>query len=459
MSLQVIILAGGSGSRMHSDCPKVLHQLAGKPLIRHVYDTVAQLNAASVFVVHGHKGEAVKTAIQDLPVTFVEQKERLGTGHAVLQASPLLDDNKQTLILYGDIPLISHTTLNHLVSSTGIDQLGLLTAEVDNPQGLGRIIRNEFKQVARIVEDKDASDIERQIHEINTGIYCLPTKKLKEWLPKLSNENAQGEYYLTDIISFATEEHVTINVSPPKQVEEIYGANNRSELAKLESIYQSWQAQALMQRGTTLIDPSRVDIRGQINAGKDCIVDINVIFEGNVTMGNHCHIGPHVILKNVTLGDGVHIQANSILEDCHIENQASIGPFARIRPETVIGKGAKIGNFVEIKKTRVGQGSKINHLSYVGDATIGNNVNIGAGVITCNYDGAFKHQTTIEHGAFIGSNTQLIAPITIGEKATIGAGSTITKDVPAQHLGLSRSKQTNINHWARPTQSTTKLKG
>ena len=459
MNLQVIILAGGTGTRMKSNIPKVLHKLAGKALVMHVYDTVRQLKPSDIFVVYGHQGGQVKQLLKTLPVTLIEQEERLGTGHAVAQVLTKLDSKKQTLILYGDIPLISTATLKHLVESTGKDQLGLLTAEVENPKGLGRIIRDDFKQVSRIVEEKDATDIERQIHEINTGIYCMPTDRLKKWIPKINNKNAQGEYYLTDIVSFATGEDISINVSPPKQIEEIYGANNRIELAKLESLYQNWQAHELMKQGASLMDPNRVDVRGNISVGKDCTIDINVIFEGTVCMGQECTIGPNVILKNVILGDNVDIKANSYLEDCEIKQHAVIGPFARIRPETVIGEEAKVGNFVEIKKSTLGKGSKINHLSYLGDATVGDNVNIGAGVITCNYDGAFKHQTTIKQGAFIGSTVQLVAPINIGESVTIGAGSTITKDVPDHHLALSRNKQTNINHWTRPTKTKTKAKG
>lgn len=451
MSLSVIILAGGTGSRMESKTPKVLHHLAGKPLLEHVVDTVKSLNVVNeVFIVYGYMGAMVRTTLDHRSVTWVEQKERLGTGHAVMQVLPHLDAEHKVLILYGDVPLITAETLEHFVEATGDNQLGLLTAIVQDPKGLGRIVRDEYRQVIGIVEDKDASELERQIREINTGIYCVPAKLLKSWLPRIKNTNAQGEYYLTDIVKFARQEHVAINVSEPRTVQEIYGANNRVELAKLERIYQRRAAEKLMLNGASMADPDRVDIRGSLVTGQDCYIDVGVIFEGEVQVGDDCTIGPNCVIKDAKLGDRVHIKANSVVEDAIIDSDAQIGPFSRIRPGTHIQAGAQVGNFVELKKTHLGRGSKVNHLSYVGDAEVGDEVNVGAGVITCNYDGANKHQTRIGDRAFIGSDVQLVAPIEVGADATIGAGSTITRDVPPSMLTLSRAKQQTIEGWKRP---------
>lgn len=450
MALSVIILAGGDGTRMNSKCPKVLHKLAGKAMIEHVLDTVAELNAEETFVVHGHLGERLQSAMDHYPVKWVEQVERLGTGHAVMQVAPLLNKDHQILILYGDVPLISSGTLSHLVKSTGKDQLGLLTAEIENPVGLGRIVRDEYHQVSRIVEEKDASDLEKQIQEINTGIYCVNAAHLVDWLPKLTDKNNQKEYYLTDIVAFARNDSVSINVSEPRDTREILGANSRLELARLEGLYQQWKVEDLMMQGVSMIDPSRVDIRGNVNAAVDCAIDVNVIFEGDVTMGEDCRIGSNVILKDVILGDGVEIRPNSILESTTVHDDVIIGPFARIRPDTILKAGSRVGNFVEVKKSVIGEGSKINHLSYVGDAEVGDKVNIGAGSITCNYDGVQKHKTVIENEAFIGSNSSLVAPVVVGEGATVGAGSTITKDVPDAKLTLARAKQQTVEGWERP---------
>lgn len=456
MALSVVILAGGDGTRMNSKCPKVLHQLAQKPMIEHVLETVLSLGADDVFVVHGHLGEQLQEAMSHhLSVKWVEQTERLGTGHAVMQVLPFLNPAHQVLILYGDVPLISQDTLSHLVASTGKEQLGLLTAVVENPKGLGRIVRDEYHQVMRIVEEKDATDLEKQIDEINTGIYCVSGHHLNEWLPKLNNKNAQGEYYLTDVVGFARSAQVSINVSEPRDGREILGANNRVELARLESVYQQWAIEALMMTGVSVIDPSRVDIRGSVTAKRDCAIDANVIFEGEVTLGEDCIIGANVILKNVELGNGVEVKPNSIIENAVVHDDVVIGPFARIRPDTILKAGSRIGNFVEIKKSTIGEGSKVNHLSYIGDAEIGDRVNVGAGVITCNYDGAHKHKTLIEDEAFIGSDVQLVAPVKVGKNATIGAGSTITKNVPADKLTLSRSKQETIEGYERPHKAET----
>ncbi len=455
MGLSVVILAGGSGTRMVSNCPKVLHKVGGKALLDHVLDTASSFKVDQVFVVYGHMGDIVKSSIsrENLNLIWVEQKERLGTGHAVLQVLPKLNMENQVLILYGDVPLISKETLTHLVESTGTDQLGLLTAKVQDPKGLGRIIRDEYHQVSAIVEERDASDLQRQIKEINTGIYCVPAKKLAKWLPKLKNNNTQKEYYLTDIVHLARKEKVAINVSEPREVEEIYGVNSRAELARLERIYQGFRVRELMSQGVTLMDPSRVDIRGVVHGAPDCIVDVNVIFEGEVILGQECMIGAGSILKNVQLGKNVMIYANSVIEDAIIKDHVSIGPFARIRPHTILEEESKIGNFVEVKKSRIGKRSKVSHLSYIGDADIGDGVNIGAGTITCNYDGANKHLTIIEDDAFIGSDTQLVAPVRVGKGATIGAGSTITQDVPEGQLALSRPELRFVVGYKRPVKS------
>ena len=451
MALSVIILAGGTGTRMCSKQPKVLHKLAGKMLLEHVIDAVLPLKAQEIFVVYGYMGDYVRAQMSHYEgLQWIEQKERLGTGHAVQQVLPFLNANNQTLILCGDVPLISTETLKHLVKGTARDQVGLLTATINNPKGLGRIIRDEYLQVQSIVEEKDATDLQKQIREINAGIYCLPAQRLKDWLPKLTNKNSQKEYYLTDVIHFARYEEVPINVSKPKAIEEIYGANSRSELARLERIYQYWQAEALMTHGVSFADPARVDVRGQVTPAQDCWVDINVIFEGKVVLGEGCYIGANVILKDVTLAADVMIKPNSIIEGATVDSGAVIGPFARIRPETHIQESAHIGNFVEIKKSSIGKGSKVSHLSYIGDTTMGAEVNVGAGTITCNYDGAQKHPTIIEEGVFVGSDVQLIAPVTVGAGATIGAGTTVMKNVPAKALVINPKTQTHHMDWQRP---------
>jgi bifunctional UDP-N-acetylglucosamine pyrophosphorylase/glucosamine-1-phosphate N-acetyltransferase len=450
MKLSVVILAAGSGTRMQSKLPKVLHQLGGKPLLEHVIDTVEQLGPDAIYVVYGHMGEVVKNALSHRNVHWVEQKERLGTGHAVLQAIPQIDESHQVLILYGDVPLISEQTLEYLLKATGKNQLGLLTAIVDNPYGLGRIIRDQYQQVCGIVEEKDASDLQKQITEINTGIYCVPAKLLKQWLPLLGNQNAQGEYYLTDIVAMAKRDQVNISVAAPQFVEEIYGANSRTELAKLEVIHQHWQIEKLMSKGVSVQDPFRLVVRGNVTPARDCTIDVNVIMEGEVILGEDSYIGANTVLKNVTIGKGVQIKPNCVLEGAVIKDNAVVGPFARIRPDSIIEAGAHIGNFVEIKNSHIGEGSKINHLSYVGDAEVGKQVNIGAGTITCNYDGANKHKTIIGDEVFVGSNCALVAPITIGAGATLGAGSVISKDAPAKELTVARAKQVTVAGWQRP---------
>lgn len=458
MGLSVVILAAGSGTRMQSKLPKVLHQLGGIPLLEHVINTVAQLGPDEIFVVFGHMGDVVKSALSHLQVQWVEQKQRLGTGHAVLQAIPEINPKNQVLILYGDVPLISSNTLAHMLDATGKDQLGLLTADVDNPMGLGRILRDKYDHVYGIIEEKDATEIQKQITEINTGIYCVAAKLLKKWLPQLGNDNKQGEYYLTDIVAMARRDQVSICVSQPQLLEEIYGANSRIELAKLESIYQQWQAYKLMNKGVTVVDPFRIQIRGKVTPAQDCIIDVNVVLEGEVVLGEDCYIGPNVLLKNVRLGKAVQIRSHCVIEGAVIGDNVQIGPFARIRPETVIAAEAHIGNFVEIKKSKVGKGSKVNHLSYVGDSEIGAKVNVGAGVVTCNYDGVNKHKTVIADEVFVGSNCALVAPLTLKKGATIGAGSVITKDAPADALTLARVRQVTIAAWQRPGKSPNTVK-
>lgn len=450
MSLNVVILAAGAGTRMRSRLPKVLHELGGKPMVVHVIDTAHQLDARRIQVVYGHGGEQVRTALADLDVGWVEQAEQLGTGHAVAQALPHVDANDVVLVLYGDVPLITADTLRQVVARARRDSLGLLTVVLDDPTGYGRILRNEQGCVVRIVEQKDASEEERRVREINTGILAVTGDNLEKWLAALDNNNAQGEYYLTDIIALAVRDGVKVETVAPSSVQEVMGVNNRVQLAEMERYYQQHQAQRLMLAGVTLRDPARFDLRGELSAGTDVIIDVNVVAEGKVTLGNGVKIGCGVVIRNTMVGDDVEILPNCVIEDAVIGSGSRIGPFARIRPETHLAADVHIGNFVEIKKSEVGRGSKINHLSYVGDAGVGSNVNIGAGTITCNYDGANKHRTVIGDNAFIGSDTQLVAPVTVGEGATIGAGSTITRDAPPGELTLSRAPQQTRQGWKRP---------
>jgi bifunctional UDP-N-acetylglucosamine pyrophosphorylase/glucosamine-1-phosphate N-acetyltransferase len=447
MSIQVLILAAGQGKRMQAKLPKVLHHLGGKPLLQHVIDTAAAISPQSTpIVVYGHQGELLRQAMGDQVVKWVEQASQLGTAHALLQALPLIAEEDRVLILYGDVPLISAYTLNQLITSTPKDSLGMLTVILDKPKGYGRILRDAKKSVIGIVEEKDASETELKITEVNPGIYFVPGKYLKKWLPQLKNNNKQKEYYLTDIISFAVQDHVRIHTLMPDNNIEILGVNDKVQLSQLERHYQWEMAKKLMEEnGVTLLDPTRFDLRGEVHAGKEVIIDINVILAGKVIIGDNCYIGPNTILRDVTLGDHVHVKANSMIEEAEIRSHCHIGPFARIRPGTILDESVHIGNFVEIKKSTIGQESKINHLSYVGDSSVGKKVNIGAGVITCNYDGVHKYQTIIGDKAFIGSNSQLVAPVTIGEGAMIGAGSTIIKDAPAHHLTLARAQQVTVS--------------
>jgi bifunctional UDP-N-acetylglucosamine pyrophosphorylase/glucosamine-1-phosphate N-acetyltransferase len=451
MNVDVIILAAGQGSRMKSSLPKVMHGLGGKPMVQHVIDSVAGLGeSVRRHVVIGHGGDAVRAALADSDIRFAEQAEQLGTGHAVAQAMPAVAEDSIALVLYGDVPLIKTETLDALCRIAGRDHLGLLTVKLADPSGYGRIVRNDVGDVVAIVEHKDANESQLKIQEVNTGILALPSRLLREWLPQLSADNAQGEYYLTDVIAMAADNGVRIEAIQPMCEQEVQGVNTRAQLAMLERWYQRQQAEHLMAAGVTLADPDRFDLRGELTVGCDCYFDINLVIEGQVRIAEGVSIGPNCVIKDSVIGPGTRIEANSLIEGAQVEASASIGPFARIRPGTELAEGAKIGNFVETKKAKIGPGSKVNHLSYIGDAQIGSNTNIGAGTITCNYDGVNKSLTEIGDGAFIGSNTALVAPVKVGNGATVGAGSTITKTVDDQELAVARGKQTNIGGWKRP---------
>lgn len=451
MNLTTIILAAGKGTRMRSELPKVLHKIAGKPLLRHVYDMSHTLENNRILIVYGHGAERVLDTLKDIDAGWFEQKQQLGTGHAVQQVSHQIKDIDNVLILYGDVPLLKRSTVERLLGNVSEKSLALLTVMLDNPKGYGRIVRNEQGHVTKIVEEKDASESEKQIREVNTGIMAIQGAKLKKWLGQLKNHNAQGEYYLTDIIEMAVAEEVSIVTSQPETEDEVLGVNDRNQLSHLERVYQNEQAKDLMAQGVTLYDPARFDLRGSIEAfGQDIEIDINVILEGKIRIGNNVKIGANCQISDSVIEDNVEILPNCVIENAVIGQGSRIGPFARLRPETVLAEQVHIGNFVEIKKSSVAEGSKINHLSYIGDSTVGSKVNIGAGTITCNYDGVNKFKTVIGDGAFIGSDTQLIAPVTVGSNATIGAGSTITRDVPENQLTLSRPKQVSVPGWQRP---------
>lgn len=448
-SLTIIILAAGQSKRMKSHTSKVLHKLAGVPLLERVVKTAQQLHPENIIIVYGNHDETLPEKMAYLNCQWVEQKQQLGTGHAVQQALPLVK-TEQTLILYGDVPLIKVETLQALLAASDQQSLGILTTLRINPTGYGRIVRDAQQQVIAIVEQKDTTPSQQQIKEINTGIITAPTSQLSQWLPQLKNQNAQGEYYLTDIIAMAAQQGSTLVTVTTDSEEESQGINDRLELARLERYLQQQQAQQLMAQGVTIMDPSRLDIRGNLIAAKDVTLDVNVIIEGNVTIGSHSKIGPQVYLRDVVIGENVEIKANSVIEEAIIKNHCTIGPFARVRPGTELADHVHVGNFVEIKKSQIAAGSKLPHLSYIGDAIIGQDVNVGAGVITCNYNGVTKSITTIKDGAFIGSDSQLVAPVTIGENAYIGSGSTITKDAPPNELTLARAKQTTISGWKKP---------
>lgn len=449
MTLAVVILAAGKGTRMKSSMPKVLHPLAHKPLVQHVIDTARSLDPSQIVVVYGHGGDQVREVVIDADLSWAEQAEQLGTGHAVQQAMPHIKEADRVLVLYGDVPLTSAETLRELLDQAG-KGMGLLTINLDDPSGYGRIVRDDKGAVERIVEQKDANADELAIQEVNTGIMVFPGEKLSGWLNGLSNNNAQGEYYLTDLLAMAVSDGVSIAVTQPEHQFEADGVNNKLQLAELERAYQRLQADRLMTDGVLLRDPNRFDLRGSLTHGTDCEIDINVIIEGNVTLGNNVKIGANVVLRNVSIGDNTVVVENCIFDDATVGADCTIGPFSRLRPGADLTGGAHIGNFVEIKKSVVGLGSKVNHLTYIGDSQIGAGVNIGAGTITCNYDGANKHTTVIGDNAFIGSNSALVAPVTIGKGATIGAGSVIRKDTPDNKLTLSGGKQVTIENWERP---------
>ena len=453
MSLSVIILAAGQGTRMRSALPKVLHQIAGKPLLQHVIDAAHSLGSKDIHLVYGHGAEQVKSTISGNNLTWVMQEQQLGTGHAVIQALPGLDDNDNVLILYGDVPLITQATLKKLLLNKPDNGIALLTVALMDPTGYGRIIRNEQQQVSAIVEHKDADQQTLNIKEVNTGIMATKVSDLKHWLGKLDNNNSQAEYYLTDIIAMASESGRSVVAVLADDELEVEGVNNREQLAKLERHYQCIQAKTLMAQGVTLYDPSRLDIRGDVIIDQDVTIDINVILKGTVNIGTGCYIGANCILKNCTLGNNVLIKANTVIEDAIIGDDSSVGPFARIRPGTVLKQDVHIGNFVEVKKSIIDNGSKAGHLSYIGDSEIGKNVNVGAGTITCNYDGANKYQTIIEDDVFVGSDTQLVAPVRVGKGVTIAAGTTVTADVSAGVLVISRTRQREIANWKRPVKN------
>ncbi len=450
--MNVVILAAGMGKRMQSDLPKVLHALGGKPLLSHVVDTARQLSPSRCCVIYGHGGDAVPSRLASDDLHFVLQEPQLGTGHAVMQAVPVLNDDEPTLVLYGDVPLTSVSTLKSLAAKAGKDKLAVLTIELDDPSGYGRIVR-EQQRIVRIVEQKDADDNERKIREINTGILVAPTRKLKEWLSRLSNDNAQREYYLTDIIAQAVHDGVSVESSQPSHAWETLGVNSKVQLAQLERIYQNNIANQLLEQGVTLTDPMRLDVRGTLHCGRDVTIDVNCVFEGEVELGDRVQIDANCVIRNTRIDAGTHIKAFTHIEDAIIGSGSQIGPYARLRPGTALADDVHIGNFVEVKNSQFGAHSKANHLAYVGDASVGQRVNIGAGTITCNYDGANKHRTVIEDDAFIGSDTQLVAPVTVGRGATLGAGTTLTKDAPADSLTVSRAKQTSITGWQRPVKS------
>jgi bifunctional UDP-N-acetylglucosamine pyrophosphorylase/glucosamine-1-phosphate N-acetyltransferase len=448
--LEVIILAAGKGTRMYSDKPKVLHEVAGKPMLEHVLETCHELGADKLHVVYGFAGDLLRERISDEKINWVLQEEQKGTGHAIDVAMPHVSDESTVLVLYGDVPLISSRSLRALLETAGSNAVGLMTAYLDDAGAYGRIIRDENKNFRAIIEYQDADPDQRLINEINTGFLCAPAARLRQWVESIESDNAQGEYYLTDIFAMAVAEGVAVETCEPIDHEEILGINNRLDLASVERAYQHRRVRELMERGLSVSDPSRVDIRGALRHGRDCHVDINVIFEGEVALGDRVRIGPNCVLKNVRIEDDVEIKSNCVIEESRIGELAIVGPFSRIRPQSEIAAFAHIGNFVEIKKSTIGNGSKVNHLSYIGDSEIGRDVNVGAGVITCNYDGANKYRTVIGDNAFIGSDCQLVAPVEIGEAATIGAGSTIVQDAPAGELTLSRSKQVTRKGWRRP---------
>lgn len=456
MSLSVIILAAGKGTRMRSNMPKVLHEVGGAAMVQHSINLAEAVGSTNTIVIYGHGGEQLQAALADQPITLVEQAEQLGTAHAVQQAMPHIDDKDEVLILYGDVPLLTTATTKRLLRIAETGALAVLTATFQDPTGYGRIVRNARNQVNRIVEHKDATPEQHQINEINTGIMSVDADYLREWLDRVDNNNAQQEYYLTDIVALAVADGIPVATATTDDEDEVAGVNNRRQLADVERAYQRRIAEQLMDSGVTLRDPARLDVRGKLETGNDIVIDINVVIEGHVRIADNVSIGPNAVLKNCDIDEGTVIAANSIIENAVIGQACIIGPFARLRPGSDLADQCKVGNFVELKNTQLGKGSKVNHLSYVGDATVGEDVNVGAGTITCNYDGANKSKTVIGDRAFIGSGSELVAPITIGADATVGAGSTLTKDVPDAALSLERAKPRTIANWPRPAKKNDK---
>lgn len=448
--LSVVILAAGKGTRMYSDLPKVLHPVAGKPMVKHVIDTAKQLDAKQIHLIYGHGADLLKARLSDEPVNWVFQAEQLGTGHAMQQAAPFFADDENIVMLYGDAPLITKATLERLIAAKPENGIALLTVNLDNPTGYGRIIRENGSVVA-IVEQKDANEEQLKINEVNTGVMVASGASFKKWLQNLNNNNAQKEYYITDVISMANQDGFKVQAVQATEFMEVEGANNRLQLAALERFYQKREAEKLLLAGVTIIDPSRFDIRGNVTHGKDVSIDVNVILEGEIKLGNNVKIGAGCVLKNCEIGDNVEIKPYSVIEDSIVGAKSAIGPFSRLRPGAELAEETHIGNFVEIKKATIGKGSKVNHLTYVGDAEVGKDCNIGAGVITCNYDGANKFKTIIGDNVFVGSDSQLVAPVTIASGSTIGAGATVTKDVAENELVISRVPQRHIQGWQRPT--------
>ena len=449
MKLAVVILAAGQGKRMKSALPKVLQPLAGVPLLGHVVSRARALDPVSLHVVYGHGGDAVRAAFAQEAIEWALQAEQLGTGHAVMQAMPKVADDELVLVLYGDVPLIRKDTLERLIAAAGPKSMSLLTVVLDDPTGYGRIVRKSGK-IQKIVEQKDATTAQLKIREGNSGIMAVPAKLLKKWLGKLRNSNAQGEYYLTDVIGMAVKEKVKVTPLIAPTAAETLGVNDKVQLAQIEALHRAERARDLMLAGATLADPARIDIRARVGVGSDVFIDANVLMEGRVDLGDRVRIGPNVVLRDVVIGDDCVIHPNSVLEQSELDTGCVIGPYARVRPGSKLGKNVHIGNFVELKKTTIADGSKANHLTYLGDAIVGKGVNVGAGTITCNYDGVNKSTTVIEDGAFIGSGNMLVAPLRIGKDATTGAGSTITREAPDGRLTLTRAKQSTIEGWKRP---------
>ncbi|NMF89998.1 bifunctional UDP-N-acetylglucosamine diphosphorylase/glucosamine-1-phosphate N-acetyltransferase GlmU [Aromatoleum petrolei] len=448
--MEVVILAAGQGKRMRSVLPKVLQPIAGRPMLAHVIGAARALDASRICVVFGHGGEVVRERLQDAALRWARQEPQLGTGHAVQQALPELSDGEMALVLYGDVPLIGAPTLRRLRAAAGSGKLALLTVELDNPTGYGRILRDADGKVTRIVEEKDASAEQRRVREVNTGILVAPVARLRDWLGCIGNDNAQGEYYLTDIIGLAVAEGVDIVTVKPDAVWETLGVNSKPQLAELERIHQRNIAQGLMDAGVTVLDPARIDVRGELECGRDVEIDVGCVFEGRVELGDDVRIGANCVIRNARIGAGTRVAPFSHIEDTVTGRECVIGPYARTRPGTTLGDDVHLGNFVEVKNSAIADHSKANHLAYVGDADVGQRVNIGAGTITCNYDGANKFRTIIEDDVFIGSDTQLVAPVRVGRGATLGAGTTLTKDAPPEQLTVSRAKQITIAGWKRP---------